>query len=209
VLQAIPLGGKAKCFLANNKKCDCKIVLKRIGGILVITTKQLIMKNITMLLGFFFLFICARAQNQDSIANTKVIAKQKTSDSIQIIAIIQSWESSWNSHDMYAFANLFHEDATWILWTGDVWKGRQTIEDGHANVHKTYFRNSIQKEQLEELTFVGSDVAIVRFNSTLTGDEREPDRIIRSRKILLITKRNNVWKVGWGQNTRFREATTK
>jgi len=110
---------------------------------------------------------------------------------------------------MHAFANLFHEDAVWVLWTGNVWKGRTAIENGHASVHKTYFRNSIQKEELEELTFVGSDVAVVRFNSTLTGDERYPDKIIRSRKLLVITKRNNVWKVGWGQNTRFAEATPK
>jgi uncharacterized protein (TIGR02246 family) len=137
------------------------------------------------------------------------IAKQKISDSTQIIAILQSWEASWNIHDMHAFANLFHEDAVWVLWTGNVWKGRTAIENGHASVHKTYFRNSIQKEELEELTFVGSEVAVVRFNSSLTGDERYPGQIIRSRKILVITKRNNIWKVGWGQNTRFAEATTK
>jgi len=148
--------------------------------------------------------ICALSQQQSN--NTAI---RKTSDSAQITAIIHNWETSWNSHDMHAFANLFHEDAIWILWTGDVWKGRTAIENGTANVHKTYFRNSIQKEELEELTFVGSDVAVVRFNSTLTGDERYPDKIIRSRKLLVITKRNNVWKVGWGQNTRFAEATTK
>jgi hypothetical protein len=32
---------------------------------------------------------------------------------------------------------LFHEDGVWILWTGEVWKGRTTIEEGHAAVHKT------------------------------------------------------------------------
>jgi uncharacterized protein (TIGR02246 family) len=152
----------------------------------------------------FILPICALSQQQSN--NTAI---RKTSDSAQITAIIHNWETSWNSHDMHAFANLFHEDAIWILWTGDVWKGKTAIENGHANVHKTYFRNSIQKEELEELTFVGSDVAVVRFNSTLTGDERYPDKIIRSRKLLVITKRNNVWKVGWGQNTRFAEATIK
>src|SRR5688572_15488735 len=140
-----------------------------------------------LLAPIFILSIGALGQQQSADPT-----KQKISDSTQIIAILQSWERSWNSHDMNAFANLFHEDGIWILWTGDVWKGRMAIENGHANVHKTYFRNSIQKEELEELTFVGSDVAVVRFNSALTGDERYPDKIIRSRKILVITKRNNV-----------------
>lgn len=93
-------------------------------------------------------------------------------DRKQIRAVIQRWEEAWNSHDMRAFARLFHEDGTWILWTGAVWTGRAAIEEGHATVHKTVFRNSIQRKRLEELTFVGPDAAVLRFYSTLTGDER-------------------------------------
>ncbi len=128
-------------------------------------------------------------------------------DRDQITAIVDTWEKAWNSHDMRAFANLFHEDGVWILWTGEVWKGRRAIEDGHSAVHKTVFRNSIQRERLEELTFIGPDAAVVRFHSTLTGDERAPDKIIRSRKILILTKREGAWKVGWGQNTRLADST--
>ena len=128
-------------------------------------------------------------------------------DRAQITALIDSWEKAWNSHDMRAFGRLFHEDGVWILWTGEVWKGRTLIEEGHAAVHKTVFRNSVQRERLEELTFVGPDAAVVRFYSTLTGDERFPDKVVRSRKILIVTKRDGTWKVGWGQNTRFADAT--
>jgi len=68
-------------------------------------------------------------------------------DRDQLTAIIDKWEKAWNSHDMHAFASLFHEDGVWILWTGEVWKGRNAIEEGHAAVHKTVFRNSIQRER--------------------------------------------------------------
>jgi uncharacterized protein (TIGR02246 family) len=105
---------------------------------------------------------------------------------------------------MAAFASVFHDDGVWVLWTGDVWKGKQLIEDGHAAVHKTVFRNSMQRELLEELTFVGPDAAVVRFCSVLTGDERAPNEVIRSRKFLVLTRREGVWKVSWGQNTRLR-----
>lgn len=87
-------------------------------------------------------------------------------DRDQLTAIVEKWEKAWNSHDMKAFASLFHEDGVWILWTGDVWKGRKAIEEGHAAVHKTVFRDSIQRERLEELSFVGSDAAVIRFYST-------------------------------------------
>ena len=131
----------------------------------------------------------------------------RASDRAKITAIIRSWEEAWNSHDMHAFANLFHDDGIWILWTGQVWKGRTAIEEGHAAVHKTVFRNSVQHERLEELTFVGPDAAVVRFYSTLTGDERSPDKVVRSRKMLIVSRRKGVWKIGWGQNTRFADTT--
>jgi uncharacterized protein (TIGR02246 family) len=126
----------------------------------------------------------------------------READRAQINAILGRWERAWNTHDMKAFGSMFHEDGTWILWTGAVWIGRQAIEDGHAEVHKTVFRNSIQRERLEELTFVGTDSAVVRFCSTLTGDERAQGRLVRSRKFLVVTRRAGSWGISWGQNTR-------
>ena len=127
---------------------------------------------------------------------------ERTADREQISAILSRWENAWNQHDMHAFASQFHDDGVWVLWTGDVWTGRDAIELGHAAVHKTVFRNSVQRERLEELTFVGPDGAVVRFCSTLTGDERSPDKVVRSRKFLVLTRRHGLWKIGWGQNTR-------
>ena len=123
-------------------------------------------------------------------------------DRQEITSILGRWEEAWISHDMKTFASLFHEDGVWILWTGEVWTGRQAIEEGHAAVHKTVFRNSIQRENLEELQFVGPDAAIMRFCSVLTGDERAPNDVIRSRKFVVVTRRQGGWKVSWGQNTR-------
>lgn len=139
----------------------------------------------------------------------KHVKSRSAEDSTQIVAIIDNWQKAWNSHDMHAFANLFHEDGIWVLWNGQVWKGRTTIEEGHAEVHKTIFRNSTQKKQIEEMTFVGPEVTVVRLHSTLIGDERYPDKVVESRNLLVITKRKNIWKIGWGQNTRFPEFTNK
>jgi uncharacterized protein (TIGR02246 family) len=131
-------------------------------------------------------------------------SQSSNADRAQITAILEQWEGAWNTHDMAAFASLFHEDGVWVLWTGGVWKGRRVIEDGHAAVHKAIFRKSTQWEHPEELTFVGADVAIVRCCSILTGSEQSPAPI-RSRKFLVVTKRQGVWKVSLGQNPRLRE----
>lgn len=147
------------------------------------------------------LLVWSPASGQESAPATRA------SDREQITAIVEKWEESWNTHDMHALASMFHEDGVWVLWTGQVWTGRSAIEAGHAEVHKTVFRNSVQRERLEELTFVGPDAAVVRFYSTLTGDERAPDKLIRSRKVLVVTRRDGSWKVGWGQNTRLADTT--
>lgn len=145
--------------------------------------------------GLLFSVSASLAQEPQSAA--------RSSDREQITLILQGVEEAWNRHDMRALANLFHEDGVWVLWTGQVWTGRKAIEEGHAEVHRTVYRNSIQREHLEELTFVGPDAAVVRYCSTLTGDERAPEKLVRARKILVVTRRASAWKIGWGQNTRF------
>ena len=142
-----------------------------------------------------------------SLSISQPTTPQRTStdrveDRQQVSAILTRWEKAWNAHDMTAFAQLFHEDGVWVLWTGAVWTGRKQIEDGHAEAHRTVFRNSVQRERLEELTFVGPDAAVARFCSTLKGDERAPDTLVRSLKVLVVTRRQGTWRVGWGQNTR-------
>lgn len=151
----------------------------------------------SLLIGVGMLCCSGAPMAQESTSTARESARK------EIGAILQAVENAWNDHDMHAMANLFHEDGVWVLWTGQVWTGRKAIEEGHAEVHRTVFRNSIQREQLEELRFVGPDAAVVRYCSTLTGDARAPDKLIRSRKILVVTRRGSAWKIGWGQNTRF------
>lgn len=154
-------------------------------------------------------WILAAAATLGSLAAEPAARDQRgqpgsAADRDAITAIVARWETAWNTHDMTAFASLFHDDGVWVLWTGNVWTGRQAIEEGHAAVHKTVFRNSTQREHIEELTFVGPDAAIVRFCSVLTGSEQSPADPIRSRKFVVMTRRQGVWKVTWGQNTRLR-----
>ena len=132
-------------------------------------------------------------------------APDRPADRKAITSLLERWEISWNKHDMRALAALFHEDAVWILWTGEVWTGRKRFEDGMVEVHKTVYANSIQRERLEELTFIGPDAAVLRFHSELTGDTRYPGQVIQSRKTLVVTRRGGTWGIGWGQNTRFTE----
>jgi uncharacterized protein (TIGR02246 family) len=162
------------------------------------TTRQPLLSGFASFLAAIALLTCqpmpAASASEDRAADRK-----------ELTALLERWEDAWNTHDMHALAALFHEDAVWVLWTGEVWTGRKKFEDGMVEVHKTVYANSIQRERLEELTFVGPDAAVMRFHSELTGDTRYPGKTVQSRKILVVARRDGMWRIGWGQNTRFTE----
>jgi hypothetical protein len=55
------------------------------------------------------------------------------------------------------------------------------------------FRSSTQRERIEELVFVREGVAIVRTFDTLTGHAQALDKVIRSPKTLVVTRRVSDW----------------
>ena len=124
----------------------------------------------------------------------------------QINRIFEQWQSAWNRHDMRAFAQLFHDDATWIVWTGRVWRGRQAIEDGHVEAHRTFFRDSIQTSEPREIRLVAPGVVVARSLTTLRGDTRDPETTIYGHKLLVLTRRDGAWRILYGQNTRLTPA---
>jgi len=67
------------------------------------------MKHLVLILPFISLGSTLSAQNQDSLA---------------IIQLISSYESTFNQKDPKAFANLFAEDADFVNWQGKVARGR-------------------------------------------------------------------------------------
>lgn len=131
----------------------------------------------------------------------------RDTDRQEITAFMTALEETWNKHDMHAHAALFHEDAVWIAWTGQVLKGRAEYEDVLTRSHKTIYKNSVHKERIEELTFIAPDVAVVRGYGTVIGNLPTPEKLERYRILFVMTKRDGVWKASWGQKTRFLDST--
>jgi uncharacterized protein (TIGR02246 family) len=127
----------------------------------------------------------------------------KESDRQQVTALVAALDETWNRHDMRAHAALFHEDGTWIAWTGAVLQGRSAYEAELTRLHQTVFRKSVHQGRIEELTFVAPDVAVVRAYGTVVGNEPTPEKVERYRNLIVATRRDGLWKVSWGQKTRF------
>ena len=156
-----------------------------------------------LLLAAAFLVACSTTQAREPV---RVAGNALAADDLrEINGIIGRWQNAWNSHDMHAFAQLFHEDATWIVWTGLVWRGRQAIEDGHVAAHRTFFRDTTLSLNPQETRRVAPGVVVVRLIATVAGDSREAEPIL-DHKLLVLTRRDGAWRILYGQNTRLTPA---
>ncbi|UBX48433.1 hypothetical protein LDO51_14960 [Providencia alcalifaciens] len=62
-----------------------------------------------------------------------------------------SFEFAWNNHNMDAFGELFHSDATFVNRFGHYVKGVNEIIEMHITLHKTIYRDSTIKNELIDI----------------------------------------------------------
>jgi len=86
-----------------------------------------------------------------------------------IQAVMDRFEDAWNRHDAKAFAAVFAEDADFTNWRGTGASGRSKIEEFHAPMFATIFKNSHQKYTDIRTRFVRPDVAAVDVRWEMTG----------------------------------------
>ena len=129
-----------------------------------------------------------------------------SADRAAVLGVVKGFEDAWNTHDMDAFAALFHEDAAWVHWRGWYWRGREEIKSGHLAVHETFYKNShMQTTAVEDVTFLTPVVAVTHDRANMTGDERSPGQLLRYRKTMVITNRGGLWRISAGHNTRLQD----
>ena len=144
----------------------------------------------------------AEAQTGQSVPPLEAAAPTPA-DRAAVERMVYDFEAAWNRHDMVAFANLFHEDSAWVHWRGGLWVGRPAIYEGHRIIHETYYRNTRATVQgIEALDFLSPTVAYLRVRSNMVGDERSPGQMFRYRRTMILTRRDGVWRIARGHNTR-------
>jgi uncharacterized protein (TIGR02246 family) len=86
-----------------------------------------------------------------------------------IVTVIDRFVDGWNRHDAKAFAAVFAEDADFTNWRGEGASGRSNIEDFHAPMFATIFKNSHQSYTAIKTKFIRPDVAAVDVRWEMTG----------------------------------------
>jgi uncharacterized protein (TIGR02246 family) len=93
----------------------------------------------------------------------------READQKAIRELMDRFMDAWNRHDAHAFAAVFAEDADFTNWRGVGASGRSKIEEFHAPVFATVFKNSYQKYDDIKTRFIRDDVAAVDVRWEMTG----------------------------------------
>lgn len=152
------------------------------------------MKKCALLFAIFLVAFSGQAQNQDSIAITKLIG---------------NFIDAFNQKDLKLFTNLFAEDADFYNWQGALTKGRQKIEDFHAGVFKRLSNTKLQLLS-SSIRFVKPDVAVVivneeNTNMTSADGKPLPNRLVNL--IWVVTKENSTWLIKVNHTAMLNEAS--
>ena len=90
-------------------------------------------------------------------------------DQKAIQGVVDSFTDAWNRHDAHAFAEAFADDADFTNWRGEGATGRSKIEQFHAPMFATIFRNSHESYSSIKIRFIRTEVAAVDVHWEMTG----------------------------------------
>jgi uncharacterized protein (TIGR02246 family) len=119
-------------------------------------------------------------------------------DTQQIHGVMNAFVDAWNQHDAKAFAAVFAEDADFTNWRGQGTSGRSKIEEFHAPLFATIFKNSHQTTTDIKIRFVRPDVAAVDVHWELTGQTDAQGNARPPRQGILnfvMAKKDGKWQI--------------
>jgi len=138
------------------------------------------------------------------IALSPFSARAGTQDEAAVRAQVGKITTTWNSHDMKAFAQLFSDDAQFVNVVGMWWKNRSEIEAAHADRHRTNFKDSTLTGDVALVKWLRPDVVLAEVSWQLTGSKGARGEPMPTRKglmMLVLTRDKGEWKIRAAQNT--------
>jgi len=123
---------------------------------------------------------------------------RRQADERAIRGVMDGFMDAWNRHDAKAFAAQFSEDADFTNVRGRGASGRSKIEEFHAPVFATIFKNSDQKFTDIKIRFIRPDVAAVDVHWEMTGATDaagNPGPLRQGLLNFVMTKSKGKWQI--------------
>lgn len=151
-----------------------------------------------MLKNFFLLIIISAFSVSAGFAQSQDDRKQ---DEAAIRQIVRQIEAGWNALDGKAFAAPFAENADYVVVNGMHIKGRNIIDQGHAQIFSTIYKDSRNSATVKSIRFLRPDVAVVHVEWNLAFKKGGEQIKNHAYSTMFMTKENGKWSVAAFQNT--------
>jgi uncharacterized protein (TIGR02246 family) len=127
-------------------------------------------------------------------------------DEQAIRKLVSDFVDAWNQHDAHAFAERFTEDADFTNVRGDSAHGRKAVEDFHAPMFASRFKNTHLTSDEVKIRVLSSDIASVDIRWEMTGATEADGSPIPIRKGLMnwvVTRHGERWLIALMHNQEF------
>jgi uncharacterized protein (TIGR02246 family) len=116
-----------------------------------------------------------------------------------IEATLAAIVAAWDAGDAAGFARLFTEDATYVVYFGASYVGREAIERAHIPVFQRFRRGSRMRLQIREIRWPTPDTAVVLTEGGVGKGARLPlDKV----QTFTLVRTAAGWKCAAFQNTK-------
>ena len=122
---------------------------------------------------------------------------QTEKDSTTVIAMVEKYKSIWDTHNTAALAELFTQDADFIMGNLPLLNGRKAIQNWWQN----YFNRQEPERKLtiviNSLRFISDDVAIINITTTTGGKDSTGKELLnrKARGTWVVHQQNGDWLI--------------
>ena len=109
----------------------------------------------------------------------------------------EAFEAAWIAHDMAAFAELFHTDATFVNRFGRFVRGVGEIVAMHQPIHQTVYSDSRVENELIDAAPVAEGATVVHFWSRLAIGAAHPAgaHAVDTLIMAVLTRSDRSWRI--------------
>ena len=125
-----------------------------------------------------------------------------SADEAALRDLVRQVQDGWNAHDGKAFAAPFALDADYVIVNGRKITGRKEIEQGHAMIFSTIYKDSHNVGTVKNIRFLRPDIAVVHVEWNLEYRSGAGETV-RSRAIntMIMTREGGKWSIAAFHNT--------
>ncbi|MBA3945721.1 MAG: SgcJ/EcaC family oxidoreductase [Herpetosiphonaceae bacterium] len=133
------------------------------------------------------------------------VLRENATAETAVQGLLQQLNDAWACGDADAYANVFTEDADYVVLDGTHLKGRRAIAESHRPLFERFLKGSRLVGEPASVRLLVDDVALIHSKgAVLRAGQKQPSRRRVSVQTMVAVKHGNDWRLAAFQNTRYR-----